>query len=85
MRNPFTYLRELNTKLALTHKRLIEEITRADKLQKELSTAKATIQNLHIDLHVAKTYTEVLENTVSDLKEAARKASLYDELDIPKK
>jgi septal ring factor EnvC (AmiA/AmiB activator) len=85
MRNPFTYLRELHTKLALTHKRLIEEITRADKLQKELSDAKATIKNLHLDIHTTKTYTEVLENTIADLKESVRKDNLYDELDIPKK
>jgi len=84
MRNPFTYLRDLHTKLHLTHKRLIEEIVRADKLQKELSDAKVKIQALHLDLHSVKTYVEVLENTIATKKNIDEK-NQYDELDIPKK
>ena len=43
MRNPFTYLRELSDDLKRAQDRLVQEILRSDKAQKELAEAKAKI------------------------------------------
>lgn len=84
MRNPFTYLRELSDDLKRAQDRLVQEILRSDKAQKELAEAKAKIQSLHLDLHATKTYVEVLENSLVSNKDKDAK-NQYDELDIPKK
>ena len=84
MRNPFTYLRELSDDLKRAQDRLVQEILRSDKAQKELAEAKAKIQSLYLDLHATKTYVEVLENSLVSNKDKDAK-NQYDELDIPKK
>ena len=84
MRNPFTYLRELNANLSEAKQRIVKEVIRAERAEKELANAKAQIQELHLDLHTVKTYVEVLEQTVAQKPKRDNK-NQYDELDIPKK
>lgn len=84
MRNPFTYLRELNKKVQETQQRIVQETLRANKAEIELAKARAAIQELHLEVRSAKTYIEVLECTFKDNKLKDNK-NQYDELDIPKK
>lgn len=84
MRNPFTYLRELNKKVQETQQRIVQETLRANKAESELAKAKVAIQELQLEVRSAKTYIEVLECSFKANKHKDNK-NQYDELDIPKK